>query len=316
MRFSAISCSAFNSCAGGAYPTSKGSSAGSIGSSQLSEPTRGQACGRPRHARHSANVNTRAAAAGPRSACSNSFTRRDLLPEIFLALLSLLGSRACGASPRRLRTIFPDFRESRFARQELFASSVFAPSKLCRISTRPRRASRCSSALATAPFCSAWRRLSAFFDDQLRKQCDFLSCQIPLQGWWHVALTKLRPAAVITICLLRSDFGDRRQHRPKNFADRRQIIRRRSTARVPSALASRPEYIQHLLISRIFAFSGARSGESITTPTIDFLRNGTRTRIPGCTASRSCSGHPVSEMSFAAARPAPRCKILSPYLGV
>src|SRR5437879_6539133 len=44
------------------------------------------------------------------------------------------------------------------------------------------------------------------------------------------------------------------------------------------------------VISRIFVSGGAVSASSTTTPTIDFLRKGTSTRLPGCTVPCNDSG--------------------------
>src|SRR5258705_12977109 len=45
-----------------------------------------------------------------------------------------------------------------------------------------------------------------------------------------------------------------------------------------------------LVISGIFVSAGGVSASSTTTPTRDFLRNGTRTREPGCTCAPRASG--------------------------
>src|SRR5256885_1795279 len=44
------------------------------------------------------------------------------------------------------------------------------------------------------------------------------------------------------------------------------------------------------VISRILVAGGASETDSTTTPTSDLLRNGTRTRLPGCTDSRRAPG--------------------------
>ena len=79
MPFSALSCSGFNSCAGGVYPASNASSAGSIGSSQLSSSL----------SRNIRSITERVTCAsfsscgngsGPRSVSSNSRTRCSFSP--------------------------------------------------------------------------------------------------------------------------------------------------------------------------------------------------------------------------------------------